>query len=512
MGQNAFEKDVFIFKSIYDKFLDVFSMIETQVKEYLASLPKGLNSGISIRIDYEKELYLGDFEIIRHIISQGYFKSKIENNGTTSKTKFKICSVSGKNEPEINGFAAPFPISSPDKEGFISGFFNKNKNWRNYPISQKEAMCLELGSRYISNNLKGYFYGYEYIIVPNPILKTNKLALKKITNTIKTAFIEQKNISRERKRRAEEHVMKIVAKEDNYFNLDILFYKTVQASMKIQLHLEEQLPSRFNKLFIEVPEKINKNKLFENALIEDGDWKDLKFKFEIIKDFFEADFLDNVNKIFRGQRFSLSYIYEKIMHLIRNNNNKRESQKGYVEQTQITVKKAIMLIAYLQELGIINYNEKYTYMETVLLEKSESSFNIEAFNAFVKENSNFLDSDIKVGIFSVGVFIKYLFDIQAYHLKTKTPPFENKLRGYKLSPEHLMDVYLQAIQKAKQYQKDYTIYAELREIVSNYFMKNIHVLKKKTNKDCMTNNELSFYFVAGLEMGKQFKREKKENQ
>jgi CRISPR-associated protein Csh1 len=43
-------------------------------------------------------------------------------------------------------------------------------------------------------------------------------------------------------------------------------------------------------------------------------------------------------------------------------------------------------------------------------------------------------------------------------------------------------------------------------LINNYFI-------LKTNELCkMTNNELSFYFVAGLEMGKQFKREKKENQ
>jgi CRISPR-associated protein Csh1 len=147
-------------------------------------------------------------------------------------------------------------------------------------------------------------------------------------------------------------------------------------------------------------------------------------------------------------------------------------------------------------------------MEPEVKSTTESRFNTEAFHEFVKENSNFLDSDIKVGIFSVGVFIKYLCDIQAYHLQTKTPPFENKLRGYKLSPEHLTKIYLEALNKAKLYQKDYSIYSDLRDIVSHFYLKNINVLNKKSNEDFLSNNELSFYFVAGLEMGKQFKRDK----
>ena len=126
-------------------------------------------------------------------------------------------------------------------------------------------------------------------------------------------------------------------------------------------------------------------------------------------------------------------------------------------------------------------------MDVEKIEKKESSFNLEGFNAFVNENSNFLDSDIKVGIFAVGVLVRFLYDIQSQSLNTSNPPFENKLRGYKLNPELLMNVY-----------------TELREIINDKFILRTYELGK------MSNNELSFYFVAGLEMGKQFKREKKE--
>lgn len=512
LNQKNFDSDVELFKIIHECFIANYIIIEGQIKECLSQLPKGLSSGISLKIQNVSEMYLGDFDIIKHIIIQEFSRSKIENNGTVSESAEKECSVSGVKQNKIYGFAAPFPYSSPDKGGFISGFFNKKMNWRNYPISEEEALKLELGGRYISNNLTGYFYGHEYLIVPNPIIKTDNRKLERIVNLLKTAFQDEKKVSPETKKRAEEHVLKLIGKEgENYFNVDIAFYKTVQSSMKINLMLEEILPSRFRQLFIDIPKKVNKNKLFKNAIYSKQDgFIDLKFSFQIVKDFFNNHFLITVNKFFSEETLSKDFLFGHFMLLIQKNFNKSKGQDGYVEKTELTVKKALMLISYLQKLKIINYNQNYIYMEPEVTLTNTSRFNPEAFHTFVKENTNFLDSDIKVGIFSVGVFVKYLCDIQAYHLQTKTPPFENKLRGYKLSPEHLTNVYLDALDKAKKYQKDYSVYSDLRDIVGNYYMKNAQVLRNKTNKDYLTNNELSFYFVAGLEMGKQFKREKTE--
>jgi len=284
--------------------------------------------------------------------------------------------------------------------------------------------------------------------------------------------------------------------------------------MKIQLMLEEIVPSRFRQLFIDAPETINKNKLFKNALTIKKEFIDLKFSFQIIKNFFSTDFLDVVNKLFIGNKLSDKYVFENIMKLIRKNYNESKSSNNWVEPTMWSVKKAIMLISYLQKLEIINYNKNYKYMETENKTKKQSSFNLNGFNEFVKENSNFLDSDIKVGIFAVGVLVRFLFDIQAYELKTKNPPFEKKLRGYKLNPELLMKVYTEALDKIQKYYDFYT-YQELKEnIIGKYFVLKFNDLIKNTNKgyNKLTNSELSFYFVAGLELGKQFKNkdEKKD--
>jgi len=484
-------------------------LITNQIDESFKHFSKSqiVSTGLSFKIiENNSAKYLRDFELINLVLIESGSVSNYTHAGTESKSKNKISSVTGKLSDEVFGFAAPFKFASPDKPGFISGFFNKKLNWRNYPISSKETLILEQGRKYIQQNLTGYFYGHEYMIVPHPIIRTNKTDLERIINLIKTAFDDEKKSKNEKKKRAEDRVQRLIATEKNYFNLDILFFKEDKKTraISISLMLEEILPSRFRQLFIDVPEEINKRIIFKNAIYtKKGGYQDLKFSFQIIKNFFEEHFLEIVNKLFLGKPISTDYVFENIIALIRKNYNKSKTQDGYVEYTEWTVKKAIMLLSYLQNLNITSYNKNFKYMETESLEKRESRFNNEGFNDFVKENTNFLDSDIKVGIFAVGVLVRFLFDIQSHSLNNT--PFENKLRGYKLNPELLMNVYTEALDKIQKYQKNFYVYTDLRDIINRYF------ILKSNDLTMMSNNELSFYFVAGLELGKQFKKDKPEN-
>ena len=504
--EKDFPEEIEYFKLIMESFVEDESLIKTELTELFEHFDKNeaITTGLSFKIiEANNEKFLRDYKIIKSIIIDSGAYTKYTHACTESKSRLQICSVTGKNEEDIYGFAAPFKYSSPDKPGFISGFFNKKLNWRNYPISSKVTLTIELGRKYIQQNLTGYFYGHEYLLVPHPIIQTDIEHLEKIINLLKTAFDDEKTAKKEKKKRAEDRVQRLIAEEKNYFNLDIVFYKEDKKTraISINLMLEEILPSRFRQLFIDIPETVNKNKLFKNAITIKKELQDIKFSYQIIKNFFSSDFLDVVNKLFLGKKLSDKYIYENIIKLIRKNYNESKSSDNWVEPTTWTVKKAMMLISYLQELKIINYNKNYKYMEEESTQKGKSSFNLDGFNDFVKENSSFLDSDIKVGTFAVGVIVRFLFDIQKASLGST--PFENKLRGYKLSPELLMNVYTEALDKIQKYQKNFYVYTDLREVINQYFIVNSNELNK------MTNNELSFYFVAGLELGRQFKNKDK---
>ncbi|HPR32668.1 MAG TPA: TIGR02556 family CRISPR-associated protein [Prolixibacteraceae bacterium] len=501
--------DAQLFKHIELEFLRNESLIRSDVEGYFGSASKEeqTTTGISLRIKKERDLYLNDFELVRNILLDSGSEKKYDHNGTQSRTNNSVCSVTSEVADDIYGFAAPFKYSSPDKPGFISGFFNKEKFWRNYPVSSKEALALEYGKKYIKQHLTGYFYGHEFLFVPHPIIRSNNNELEMIVELLKDAFAtaREKKISKEERSDAEEYVQKIVAQQENYFYLDMLFYsedKKTEA-ISIEMMLEEVLPSRFQKLFVEVPDLVNRNPLFKNAIVIKKVEQDLKFSFGIVSDFFGDKFLDIVQRIFIGKSISKAFLFERIIGVIRKNYNESHTQDKWTEPAGWTVLKAIMLINYLHELDIIENNKTYNYMDTTTIEKKSGRFNLDGFNLFVKENESFLDSDIKVGIFAVGVMVRFLFDIQ--HANLSNTPFENKLRGYKLNPELLMQVYTEALDKIQKYQKNFYVYGDLRDVISHYFV------TKKQELVSLSNNELSFYFVAGLEMGRKFKNEKEEN-
>ena len=500
--------DAQLFKLIESEFLRNETLIGTQLEGYFsnASKEEQNTTGISLRILKEGDLYLNDFELVRNILLDSGSEKKFDHNGTQSRTCNVVCSVTSAVADNIYGFAAPFKYSSPDKPGFISGFFNKEKFWRNYPVSSKEALALEYGKKYIKQHLTGYFYGHEFLFVPHPIIRSSHEELEMIVELLKDAFAaaRAKKISKEERSEAEEYVQRIVSQQENYFYLDMLFYsedKKTEA-ISIEMMLEEVLPSRFNKLFVEVPGIINRNPLFKNAIVIKKVEQDLKFSFGIVSDFFGDKFLDIVQRIFLGRPISKAFLFERIIAVIRKNYNESHTQDKWIEPSGWTILKAIILINYLQELKIIEINKNFNYMDTTVIEKKTSRFNLDGFNQFVKENESFLDSEIKVGIFAVGVMVRFLFDIQQANLSNT--PFENKLRGYKLNPELLIQVYTEALDKIQKYQKNFYVYSDLREVIGNYFV------IKQQEMNSLSNNELSFYFVAGLEMGRKFKNEKEE--
>ena len=92
----------------------------------------------------------------------------------------------------------------------------------------------------------------------------------------------------------------MIAREEDYFNLNLLFYEEnpTTKAIKIKLMLEEILPSRFRKLFVEAPEKINEHKLYKGAITIKKEKFDLAFNFGILKTFFEEDFYDLDSKSF----------------------------------------------------------------------------------------------------------------------------------------------------------------------------------------------------------------------
>jgi CRISPR-associated protein Csh1 len=236
---------------------------------------------------------------------------------------------------------------------------------------------------------------------------------------------------------------------------------------------------------------------------------DLRFSFSLIKEFFEDRFYLMIQKVFRGEPISKEILWSAFMAQIRDRFVKGSSSIDLVL-------KAHLLIRYFTHLGMIQHQspQHSTFMETPPTTLSEGkkvfpkSFDREQLEIFIAENPEFFDQNYKKGVFAVGILVKLLLKIQSSVLSNNTP-FEKKLKGLNVNHESLSGIYVEALNKLSQYKYKGSnfhlqVYAGLRDFISEYYTLESHRLAK------ISNNEISFYFVAGLEMGNKFRLEAEE--
>jgi CRISPR-associated protein Csh1 len=507
LKKTDYSEELAQFEVVQSCFKENIQQIKAELTNTYNSLSKEAKvaSGLTITITIEeKKYYLDDFKIVKDILLANGSQDKSEKYSVKSEGSNQRCSICFQVKDTLHGFASPFKYATVDKPGMVSGFFEQKNNWKNYPICTECALEFELGRNFITNELNGYFYGKAYYMIPKTILPKDTGSLDKAIKMLlqhKYKSIQEGSYIK----RSEERLGELIASEQNYFNLNLLFYEenSTTKAIKIKLLLEEILPSRFKKLFVEVPAIVNANPLYSKAYAIKKEVHDLRFSFGILKTFFEEDFYDLIQKVFVGLPISKEVLCNKFMYVIRSNYAKMQSSDGYVENTYLTILKAHLTLQYFQYLGLISYNYNYIFMEneTAEVKEKKESFDLEKFKDFIRENKGFLDTDYKVGIFSVGVLVRLLLNIQNRSLNNT--PFEKKLRGYNLSPDLLKNIYVETLSKLSQYQGFYA-YGNIREFVDEYFILNSHQLNK------ISNNELSFYFVAGLEFGNKFKSKKEK--
>lgn len=458
----------------------------------------------SLRFDFPdgSSKYIADFITFQSLLLASGTQDKSEKYGVKSEGYNKICSICLTEKPVIYGFASPFKYFTVDKPGFVSGFFNQTNTWKNYPICSDCSLPFELGRDYIAQNLQGYFYGRPFYALPKLLMGTDNKVYEKVLRKMKNIY-EKASIAKSQKiERAEDQIMKLMGQEENFFNINLMFFEedSKTKAIKIKLLLEEVLPSRFRKLFSEVPEIVNAHPFYEKAITVKKVNTDLVFNFGILKGFFEDDFLDLIKSVFDSKPLSREMVFTKFMYILRSNYTRQQAGE-YAEPTGWTILKAHMTLRYFLNLNLLTF-QKYEFMDTFEpTENKSSKFKYNEFKAYINQNPDFFDDDLKVGVFGLGMLVKYTMNIQYSNIKGT--PFEKKLKGYDLSLMDLNKIYLEALDKLRQYGAS-GVYPELREQILPKFILNKHNPKK------ISKNELSLYFVAGLEWANQFK-EKSDN-
>ncbi len=487
------------FKAVLEN-TEAYQHLQSQLQPVYDGLDKDQKKAIvfSVRFDFEdgSELYVGDLKTFQHILFASGTEDKSEKYNVKSEGYDQRCSICLEQKPLLYGFASPFKYFTVDKPGLVSGFFKQENTWKNYPICSDCSLPFELGRDYVSQNLQSYFYGRPFYMIPKLLVGNDERLLGKLMRRMEELYEEASVAKAQKIERSEDKIMELVAQNEDYFLINLMFFEedSKTKAIKIRLLLEEILPSRFRTLFVETPEQIKGHSLYKQAITVKKEKKDLVFNFGILKGFFDDDFLEMVQKVFDGKALSREYVFSKFMEVIRANYNKSQTSDEFVEPTNWTVLKAHLALRYFQHLQLVQY-QNYTYMDTFESPSKDQKFS-GLFKEFVSRNPDFFDADLKVGVFGLGVLVKYTMNIQ--YKKLGSTPFEKKLKGYDLSLNDLSKIYTEALFKLRQYDAS-GYYQDLREQVLPKFLLNKH------NPEHISKNELSLYFVAGLEWAGQFK-------
>lgn len=450
-------------------------------------------------------------KILLRVGKDKYFFKKSQG---VSLGKNSACSVCKMVNEEVYGFAIPWTFHTFDKPGFIAGGFNVNESWKNTPVCFDCATRLEVGKKYVEENLDYGFYGFRYLLVPKLTLAgdTND-SLGEVLDILGKKDQKRKiKINQEIKKRMtsdENEILRFVKDQEDFFSNSLIFYRKEQSSYRILLLIEGILPSRLKVLFSAKEMVDEMFKIYNDSILSEvqREKNHLEFNFGVLRRFFPSEsknrtfdkiFLEMVDKIFVGDQVSYYLLIDFIMSKVRD-----AFINGY--PTNITILNGFLLLHYIDKLDLFkakeaeikNMNEQGN--EVLRIEELENLPLEQRIERFFEANKGFFNSDSKKATFLEGVLTQKLLNIQ--WMDKKATPFRTKLHGLKMN-EALIKRLLPEIQnKLEEYQKNY--YRDLESLIANYFV----LAGLNWNE---ADNELSFYFVLGMDMHKLFKHAKEE--
>lgn len=452
--------------------------------------------------------YVGDFEVFRKILKNNGASKFYSKYGIISKADDKVCSIC-KTHKEVYGFVTPYEFYTVDKKGFVSGGFDQSKAWRNNPICLECALKITAGREYIEKYMSFGFYGFNFLIIPKLL---NNSTNEDLFDTFEKFNEKKFTFNKDYKRfltANENDILEILSEEDNYLNFNFQFYEKSNSAYRILLYIEDILPSRLRELF-KSKEIVDKRKIFSNYYSNDTEVKSIQFTLGNVRWFFpntldDPDlnkyFLEITNGIFTGASVDYNFLLKYIMRRIRKDFRNENS-------TRYSLFLGFQMLDFLSNLCLLgNYTGGNCVNSTNLsillsdMEPKENNGYEARTNVIFSEFEHFFNTDAKKAIFLEGALVQYLLNIQKF--QRGSAPFRTKLRGLNLDERYVKRIFPETINKLEEYDANY--YKELEYLVSKYMI-------QSGNNWKMSNDEISFYFVLGMNLSNLLKPPKPEKE
>ena len=220
-------------QKIFNKIYEYISTNEESIinditqKVESISLKKGESFIITITLfDDVNEKYMGDFGLIKNRLAKIQNEQYYKKYGKTSKGK-GICYYC-KEDGEVYGFVNTYNSYTVDKIGFVSGGFKQENAWRNYPVCAGCAQNLEMGKKYVKENLTSRFSGFNYFVVPKAVirdLEDEEEFIKTLHEFERNEKFSTKEITKQNLLGSEKEFLEIIQDSKNFLNTIWLFLK-----------------------------------------------------------------------------------------------------------------------------------------------------------------------------------------------------------------------------------------------------------------------------------------------
>ncbi len=248
--------------------LEVYEELKSEGKEKFkpANLTKEY---IKIFEEYLKENYgiklneIGLFTLLidgkalakDDLYKQAVLNFKTGGSKTESKKKEKIsnkyCSICMKPYEHTTDLTKmKIKYFTTNQVIFASGVNTKKNYDKNMIICDECFKKYLAGETYVMNNLNTFLSGFTVYLIPHFIYENSmtKADLDVLSEKIKNSFNTVKNFNSAAKLREEVENTLLFNDSDDYFLLNLVFYKKVQKSYKIQRLIKDVNPSIFNKI------------------------------------------------------------------------------------------------------------------------------------------------------------------------------------------------------------------------------------------------------------------------
>lgn len=489
-------KEETIIAQIYKLFQD--EDLNKQIYQELEEISYDDNAILTIAlIENGQTNYVGDFNkftesLLGKYEKAFYFKKSYNKSERNSISKNNTCYICSKKQKKIYGYVGTFSFYTLDKPGFTTGGFNRGEAWKNYPVCSNCARTLDLGKKYLEKNLSSRFCGINYFIIPKTVLSADK-EREEMFELLKS-LEEKKKLSLQKDNqnslsRAQDDLFQIMTEFNNYVNFNLMFYEEINSAFRILLYVEDVLPSYMQKIFA-VKSEVDKDNIFQKLKSKEGEFA-LTFTFNTISDFFYINqrnkqnftksFLEITNNIFTGKRVSYELLINRFIAHLR---DKFVNNQSY----WLDNLKALQILKFLDKLDLLNQDrEEKNFMPTV-----DSEYKKDIVN-FLEEHNDVLNNNSKKLVFLEGVLAQKLLNIQSNE-RDGANPFRARLNGLKLNEKLVRRLYTEIINKLEEYDKNY--YKQLEQLIADYIL--------ESNLSTISNSEISFYFVTGMNQANKF--------